>query len=174
MDNAHREVDPASFSFRWTPHNNQAADANALIGGSGVSITQLPRYGVGTTGDYWLRDLKARDKNLTASLTAFSGMRPDRGVRTHTRHSIADRGGPGPGLATEFSWTRTTAPGRHAVIRLHLRNVRSLRLLLRAAGFRAGEAGRLRIITDGPVRIHLGDRTIRVRGHGRIGVPFNA
>jgi hypothetical protein len=46
--------------------------------------------------------------------------------------------------------------------------------VLHAAGFPAGDRGLLRIITDGPVRVRFGTRTIRLHHAGRIGVPFSA
>lgn len=174
MRGAHRAINPGRFSFTWTPHNEQAARANGLASGSGISTTQLPRYGVGTTGDYWVRRLQARHRNRAARVTAYSGMRPVRGIRTQTTRRTVIAGGPGPGIATELTWNRTTMPRKRRLIRLRLTNVRSLRLVLHAAGFPAGDRGLLRIITDGPVRVRLGTRTIRLHHAGRIGVPFSA
>jgi hypothetical protein len=101
-------------------------------------------------------------------------MRPVRGIRTQTTRRTVIAGGPGPGIATELTWNRTTMPRKRRLIRLRLTNVRSLRLVLHAAGFPAGDRGLLRIITDGPVRVRLGTRTIRLHHAGRIGVPFSA
>jgi pimeloyl-ACP methyl ester carboxylesterase len=173
MGNAHVVHNPGSFRFTWTPRNAQSVGANALTGGSGISTTQLPEYGVGTTGDYWLRGLKARSRTRSASIAAFSGMRPDRGVKTRLKRGLAVSSGPGPGIATQLSWTRTKQPSKQAVIRLHLTNVRSLRVRLRDAGFGEGEHGRLRITTDGPVVIDLGNRTLHLRSGSHV-VTFTA
>ena len=172
MGHARRVRNPGSFRFVWTPSNSVDAFSNRLTGG-GISVTQLPKYGVGTTGDYWVRDLKARSKSRTASIKAFSGMRPDRGVKTHTSRNVPLSAGPGPGVATELTWTRTARPTAHPVIRLRLANVRSLRLLLNAAGFRPEQRGRLRVTSDGPVRIRFGDQTVHLHPGTHV-VTFSA
>jgi hypothetical protein len=61
-------------------------------------------------------------------------------------------------------WTRGGRPARQPVIRLHLHNVRSLTVLLRGAGFRHGQRGKLRIRTDGRTRVNLR----RSSGHDRV------
>ena len=106
MGNSHRVRNPGSFTFEWTPSNSEDKFSNRLVGGGGIPVTQLPKYGVGTTGDYWLRHLKARNNQREARISAHSGERPDRGVTTHTSRSVVVSGGPGPGLATELSAQR--------------------------------------------------------------------
>jgi predicted esterase len=164
MGHARRTVDPGRFDFTWVPHNGaQGFSARAATGG-GISWTQLPKLGVGTTGDYWVRRLVARDRKASsARLRAFSGERPIRAVRTHVASHVEVTGGPEPGYATTLRWTRGARSHRAPVIRLHLTNVKALRVLLGAAGFAPGRSGRLRVVTDGPTTVHLGKRTVHVR-----------
>jgi pimeloyl-ACP methyl ester carboxylesterase len=173
MANARRVVNPGQFDFTWIPSNSEDAFSTRAATGGGISWTQLPKYGVGTTGDYWLRNLLARTTAQDASLHALSGARPQRGVKTHTTRNVQTTGGPEPGLATTLTWTRTNRPDPRAVIRLHLQNVRSLRVLLTAAGFRAGQHGKLRVTTDGPTTLRLGGRTVHIAKGSHV-VPFVA
>jgi poly(3-hydroxybutyrate) depolymerase len=161
MGHARRVINPGRFAFTWVPRNTAQAFAQRATTGGGLSWTQLPKLGVGTTGDYWVRHLKARHTAGDASLTAFSGERPMRSVTTHSTHKVAVKDGPEPGFASTLTWTRGARPHRRAVIRLHLSNVGSLRVLLRAAGFRH-EPGIARITTNGPTTIRLGRRTVHV------------
>jgi hypothetical protein len=52
------------------------------------------------------------------------------------------------------------------VIDLRLVNVKSLTLLLGAAGFRPGQEGTLQVTTDGPVTVRLAGSSVHlVKGH---------
>jgi hypothetical protein len=174
MAHARLMHNPGYFSFTWVPTNTQQAFSSRVSDVGGISWTQQPKLGVGTTGDYWLRQLKARSKTSTASLSAFSGERPTRTVSTHVTHKVAVKGGPGPGVASNLTWTRGSRPPRHPVIRLHLTNVRSLRILLHGAGFGPRHPrGRLKVSTDGPVVVRIGHHRIHV-AKGKHVVPFSA
>lgn len=174
MGGARRAVNPGYFSYTWFPRNTQQAFSNRASDGGGISWTQRPKLGVGTTGDYWLRHLKARTKAMTASLRAYSGERPMHSVQTHIAHKVAVNGGPGPGVANSLTWGSGARAHRHPVIRLHLTNVRSLRILLRGAGFGTHHPhGRLKVVTDGSTAIRIGSRTIHV-AKGTHVVPFSA
>ncbi|HWB65403.1 MAG TPA: peptidase [Mycobacteriales bacterium] len=166
MDNPRRVRNPGSFTFTWVPRNTPTSlDQTKLLSG-GIPWTQRPGLGVGTTGDYWVRDLTARSASRDATVAAHSGERPERAVTSHLTRNVALSGGPGPGLATTQTWTRGRRPAAKPVITLRLTNVRSLRVLPAAAGFAAGHAGRLRVTTDGRTTIHVGDRAIHLgRGH---------
>ncbi|HWA65422.1 MAG TPA: prolyl oligopeptidase family serine peptidase [Mycobacteriales bacterium] len=168
MGDAERVRDPGRFSFTWYPANGGGLSGNQLTGG-GISWTQLPQYGVGTTGDYWVRDLTARSRQRYATVKAYSGVRPERSVATHSAHNITVDG-PGPGVASQLTWTRGRRPAAKPLITLRLTNVRRLVVLLRAAGFHQGQAGTLRVVTDGPttlgldrrvLRLHKGTKTVR-------------
>jgi predicted esterase len=174
MGNARRVVNPGYFSYTWDPRNTQQAFASRVSDGGGISWTQQPKLGVGTTGDYWLRHLEARTKSKTASLRANSGERPMQSVKTHVAHNVAFKGGPGPGVASSLSWTRGARSHRHPVIRLHLSNVRSLRVLVHGAGFGVRHPhGHLKVATDGPTVVRIGHRRIHF-AKGTHVVPFKA
>jgi hypothetical protein len=93
-------------------------------------------------------------------------------VTTHSSSGIAVKG-PGPGLASQLTWTRGKRPATRPVITLGLANVKTLTVLLHAAGFRHGQHGTLRVITDGPVTLHLSDRVVHLR-QGHTTVHFTA
>ncbi|HVT20914.1 MAG TPA: prolyl oligopeptidase family serine peptidase [Mycobacteriales bacterium] len=161
MGHASRVRNPGRFSFTWYPANGGGLDGNQLTSG-GISWTQLPKYGVGTTGAYWLRHLAARAKQQYATVKADSAQRPDRSVTTHEAHNVAVTGGPGPGIASQLTWTRGKRSAARPVITLRLTNVRALTVLPRAAGFRHGQTGTLRVTTDGPATVHLPGRTLHL------------
>jgi hypothetical protein len=164
MGDARRVRNPGEFIFVWAPANGGGLSGNQITGG-GMSWTQLPKYGVGTTGDYWLRHLTARTDEGLAEVQAKSGMRPDRSVTAHSQRNITVDG-PGPGIASQLTWTRGKRPARKPVITLRLTNVRALTVQLHAAGFDAGRhgtrRGTLRVTSDGPATLRLGDRTVHV------------
>jgi poly(3-hydroxybutyrate) depolymerase len=166
MGHAHRVKHPGHFDFTWVPHNTTQAFSTRATTGGGLSWTQQPKHGVGTSGDYWLRHLHARHKAHTASLTATSKERPDRSITTHRHQNVDLNDGPEPGVVNSLTWTRGHRPHRHPTIRLHLHNVRSLKVLLHGAGFGHGHHarhGKLHVTTDGKTVIHLGHRRIHVR-----------
>jgi poly(3-hydroxybutyrate) depolymerase len=174
MAGAHRVRNPGYFAYTWLPSNTQQAFSSRLTDAGGISWTQQPKLGVGTTGDYWLRHLKARSKATTAGLRAYSGERPMRQVRSHVAHQVAVKGGPGPGVASSLTWTRGARSQRKPVIRLHLTNVRSLRVLPHGAGFgRRYPRGRLKVTTDGKTVIRFGHRRLHF-AKGTHVVPFQA
>jgi hypothetical protein len=174
MGHARRTVDPRRFSYTWVPHNSADAFPSGSTGPGGFRWTERPRLGVATTGDYWLRHLRARHPAAeSASLRAFSGERPERAVTTHVSHSVEAKGGPEPGAASTLTWSRGQRSRRTPVIRLRLRNVRSLKVLVAAAGFASGRHGRLRVTTDGPSSIRIGHRRVDV-AKGRHVVRFTA
>ncbi|MGN6474167.1 MAG: prolyl oligopeptidase family serine peptidase [Mycobacteriales bacterium] len=164
MGNATRVRNPGEFSYTWLPSNGGGLGGGQITSG-GISWTQLPKYGVGTTGAYWVRNLAARSAKQYATVRADSGQRPDRSVITHsTRNITVD--GPGPGIASQLTWTRGKRPTARPVLTLRLTNVKSLTVLLHAAGFSPGQAGTLRVTSDGSAVLHLRDRTVRVtKGH---------
>jgi pimeloyl-ACP methyl ester carboxylesterase len=170
MGDAKRVRNPGTFTFRWFPSNGGGLSGNQITSG-GISWTQLPKYGVGTTGAYWVRNLAARSSTEYATVRADSGERPERSVITHsTRNITVD--GPGPGLASQLTWTRGKRPVRRPVITLHLTNVRHLTLQLGAAGFRRGQPGRLVVWTDGESAIQLAPGNVVVAGKGRTTFAF--
>jgi hypothetical protein len=172
MGDARRTRNPGTFSYTWYPSNGGGLTEDQVTEG-GISWTQQPKYGVGTTGAYWVRNLRARATKNYATVEADSGQRPDRAVITHESFNVAVTGGPGPGIASQTTWTRGNRPAPRPVITLTLRNVRGLKVLLRDAGFRDGQRGSLVVRSDGAATIHLADRAVRV-GKGRTTVRFRA
>jgi hypothetical protein len=172
MGNAKRVRNPGKFTYTWSPTTGDGLSEDQVTGG-GISWTQLPKYGVGTTGAYWARHLKARSTKTMARIDAGSGMRPERAVTAHSTQGIAVTGGPGPGIASELTWTKGKRPATRPAMTLKLANVRSLTLLLRDAGFRNGQRGTLRVTTDGPTTVHLGGRVVYL-GKGQSTVRFRA
>jgi hypothetical protein len=171
MGHSSRVRNPGSFTYTWSPTNTTDAFDPGSGSNGGLPWTQLHRYGVGTTGDYWVRDLKARNVHKTPKIVARSGMRPVRTVFTHVSTGLDVNGGPEPGVATQLTWTRGKPSSRSAVLVLTLQDVRTVRVLLRAAGFAPGESGSLIVRSDGPVHVRLGTRTYRL-GAGRHTVDF--
>jgi hypothetical protein len=146
----------------WSPHDATSAFPSSSKGLASLHWTERPDLGVGTTGDYWLRRLHARDsKAELAKIKAYSGDRPVHRITARPDQGVYHDPKLGAAVLNDQHWFRGQAPARKPVIRLRLTNVGSLRVLLHDAGFRHG-AGRLKVRTDGPVVIHLGGRTVRV------------
>jgi hypothetical protein len=174
MGRAHRARNPGRFTYTWVPHDETQAFPAKSTGLAGFRWTQQPKLRVTNTGDYWLRRLNARhDKADSAALRAFSGERPMPKVKAHASHNVPTTSGPGPGLVSTQTWSRGKRAHRTPVIRLHLRNVTSLRVLMHAAGFHHGQSGKLKVTSDGRSTIRLGHRTVHV-AKGRHVVPFRA
>jgi hypothetical protein len=174
MGKARRVRNPGRFTYTWVPHNTRKAFPSSSKGLGGFRWTQRPKLGVTNTGDYWLRHLVARDRKAeSAKLRAFSGERPTRPITPHAAHPTYVDPTLGPAAVSTQTWTRGHLPARRPVIRLRLTNVRSLRVLVHAAGFRPGEAGRLHVTSDGPTVIRLGGRTIHVKQGDHV-VPFQS
>jgi len=154
---------PGRIDFTWTPSNTGPPTGQTE---SGIGWTQRPKLGVMTTGAYWLRQLRARNRRHDASIVAKSGERPDRAVTAIPSQKIDPTFAPEPAVVTTQRWTLGSRHHARPILRLRLRNVGSLRVLLRSAGFRAGMAGRLIVTTRTPVTISLGHRIRHVpRGH---------
>jgi predicted esterase len=166
MGSSRRVRHPGQISFTWTPRNTAPPAGVSVESPPGIGWTQQPKLGVGTTGAYWLRALRARSKGRDASITAVSDERPDRGVTVHRSQRVDPTFAPDPAVITSLTWTRGSRPARRPTLRLTLGNVASLRVLLHAAGFAQGRHGRLVVQTDGRTRIALGDRIVHLtKGH---------
>jgi hypothetical protein len=165
-----RTTDPEHVTFTWTPRDAATfASSNELTQG-GISWTQRPDLAVGTTGAYWLRDLKARSVNSDASVDASSASLTTIEGTPARSQSAATTGGPEPGIATTLDWhpnTIAVRPVPGPALRLHLSNVRSLAVLLKLAGLgHPGERVTLTVDTNGPVAIRLAAKTLHIgAGH---------
>lgn len=172
MGDARRAVDPGRITFTWTPRDTAGSDASQLSQG-GIAWTQRADLGVGTTGAYWLRHLKARTLARDASVDARSGLRPDLREHLHRSRTVEATMSPEPAVVTTLGWTAAGRPRPRAVLRLRLTNVASLSVLLAAAGFGPGRSGLLVVDTDGPTTVDLGGRRVRLAA-GHHAVRFRA
>jgi hypothetical protein len=173
MGHARRVRRPGHVSFTWTPHNTPPPAGVSAESPAGIGWTQQPSLGVGTTGAYWLRRLHARDPRHDATITAVSGERPDRKVTTHESQRVDPTFAPDPAAITTLRWTRGSRPHPHAVLRLHLTNVRHVVVHLAMAGFKPGTRARLVVVSDGRAHIGLGHRHLAIAA-GRHVVRFGA
>ncbi len=172
MGDARRQRDPAHVTFRWTPRDEATANGSRLTQG-GISWTQRPDLGVGTTGAYWLRDLRARSTAVDALIDARTGMRRNEVPTVERSQTLDPNAGPEPAVVTTVEWQPGAVMPPSQTILLRLDNVSAVRLLLADAGFPPGMRGALDVTTDGSVTVRLGARVLRLpRGHHV--VPFTA
>jgi hypothetical protein len=171
MGQASRMRHPRQFTYQWTPHQSPGLDESQVSDG-GIQWTQRPDLGVRTTGAYWVKRLQARDRKVDARVTGISQLlHSSLGKATWSREPVVD--GPGPGVAeTQQVAVRRVSGTRHKV-HLSLKNVRTVTLQLREAGFLRGQHGRLVIRTDGKVAVRIGGKVVRVNA-GRHVVRFTA
>jgi pimeloyl-ACP methyl ester carboxylesterase len=175
MGDGTRMIDPGHITFNWDPVNTlgDALDPVELGPQGSLATTQDPAIGVGTTGDYWLRDLTARDQTTEAQVTAVSGERPDPAETPSTHTTLLVPGDPTPAVATELTWAAGAAPAPSPTLSLTLTNVSSVTVLLADAGFAPGTPGVLHVTSDGPGTVVLGARAISV-GSGTTTIAFTA
>jgi predicted esterase len=173
MGSARRVSHPGRIDFTWTPKDTVPPTGVSVEAPPGIGWTQQPRLGVATTGAYWLRRLDARADDKEASILARSWERLRRAINTHASQQVDPTFEPDAATISTQTWSR----GRHLRprprLRLHLTNVRSVKVLLRLAGFASGEKGKLIVVTDHPTRIQLGHRHVRVPS-GRHAITFRA
>lgn len=143
MASTPRVRDPGRVDFTWYPHQSR------------------PDLGTGPSSAYWLSGLVARDARpgALASVHAVSGGRPDPAVTPVATSGVVSGGSPSIGLYRQQTWTLGAVPPRSSSLVLQLRNVASLTVDLARAGFSAGEAVDVRVVTDGPLTLRLGTRT---------------
>jgi poly(3-hydroxybutyrate) depolymerase len=173
MGSARRVHNPATIHFTWTPTDTPPPGGVSVESPPGIGWTQRPRLGVGTTGAYWLRRLRARDRHHDASITAHSRRRPARSITTHLSQRVDPGFAPEPATVTTQTWTRGPRSHRSSTLHLRLTNVRSLRILLGSAGFAPHSRVRLVVRSDGPSRLKAGSHNLHVH-RGRQVVTFRA
>jgi hypothetical protein len=165
MGDATRITRPGHVTYRWT-----ASAASAHLG-------------LGATGAYWLRSLSSRSAQAEARVDGVSGAQPDPLVTPVTATSpyvapavdpLAGSVEPAPAIVRELTWQPAgPPPPPNGVIDLHLTNVSSLTILAAQAGFAAGQHGVVKVTTDGPVTLTVGDQTVSLDA-GEHEVPFTA
>jgi hypothetical protein len=152
-----RTSDPGHITFAWYP--------------------QLVRadLGIGPHRVWWVSDLQATDeviarRGAVAEVDARSYALPDATRSTHRHGGLLLHLDPTPGAYVEQTWTTSAPPERMPVVTLSLRDVASLTVDLARAGVREGEASRVVVSTNVPVRLTLtgpGDATtVRLLGSG--------
>ncbi len=139
MGDARRVTTPGAVTYLWDSTGNR-------------------KLGLGTTGAYWLRELKARDTLLQSRVDASSGGRPDRAVVTSESAGLDPTIAPTPALATELMWKEGARPRATATLTLKVTNVASLRVLPDLAGFGKGSVIRMTVTADKPVTVRVGAR----------------
>jgi hypothetical protein len=172
MGRGSRERRPSSIDFLWSPRQGSKLDESQLSDG-GIHWTQRPDLGVGTTGAYWVDDLRARDRSKDGHVRGHSRMYPMPDIRrTYSTEPVV--AGPGPGVAEQQTW-QVSYPSNAVLhrVRLSLHNVAHLTLQPREAGFKRGQRGYLKLRTDGRVTVRIGDKVVTV-GAGRHVIRFTA
>jgi hypothetical protein len=152
MGHAKRVKDPGRFSYTWFPRNSADAFSSKALTGGGIAWTNTWKLEMTTDNAYWAHALEARSQSEYATVDVVDKLRPGRSIHTHMTQGVAVQG-PGPGIASEQTWTRGRAPKSKPVIRLRLTNVRSLGLT--PPGFFYGSRGVLRVTTDGPTSLEI-------------------
>jgi hypothetical protein len=129
-----------------------------------VSLTWYPAlvrtdYGIGTSGAYWVRALRARQSGagVTARVDATSDAIPS------TRTGLVKTQGPvvttdTPPLVGAFqqqAWQTGPPPPRMTRVDMRLVNVAAATLQLARAGLHVGEAGTVTVQTDGTTAFTL-------------------
>ncbi len=132
-----REKAPAQVDYTWYPN------------------LARPELGIGTTGAYWLRDLKARTvaPGSLASVTAHSGGIAEPLVKVVKEQRTDVPGDPSPALVTDSTWQRTGYAARTDTLSLTLKNVSSLVVDATRAGLADASSVRLAMTSDGPVTV---------------------
>ena len=116
-----RTVNPDRFTYSWYPSLDDAS------------------LGIGATGDYWLRGLRARNRayGTIATVQAFDAALPDPRVTDH-RFGPALVTQPLPGTETGLYWTFGSRPRAQRRMSLHLSDVSALTLLAATARLQTG------------------------------------
>ena len=169
MGSAKRTRDPGRITYSWFPH-----------------LTR-PALGIGPTGAYWVRGLRARDAapGRIASIDVSSAARPEPAI-TPVRTSgpvLTPDTPPVPGTFSELNWQLGARPAAQRRITARLVDVAALSLTLGRAGITPGQTATISVQTDGattlgltglaagqPVRV--GTRTIDASASGTASVPL--
>jgi predicted esterase len=131
-----------------------------------VSLTWYPAlartdWGIGTSGAYWMRDLRARlsGPGVTARVDATSGAVPSTfaGLVNTSGPLVTGDTPPLAGTFEEQAWRSGPAAVRVAHVDVQLVNVAAATVQLARAGFATGEAGTITARTDGATTLTLTD-----------------
>jgi hypothetical protein len=116
----------------------------------------VPALGIGTTGDYWLSDLGARNSSpgRLATVIAESKAIADPHITVTRSVSPDPVGQPTPNVVFSLGWTFGVAPPTSPVVDLTLSNVAALTVDLARAGLGSGP-GTISVDADGPIFLGL-------------------
>lgn len=147
-----RERDPGHITYRWYP------------------ATVHEDLGIGPSGAWWTRELRARDRDAVARVDAVSHAQPDPAVTPERSRTFRPDARPSPALRETLTWRLGATPAREPRIALDLENVAAITVDLAGAGLGAGDVGTVEVDTNGTVAITLrgpaGERTETVpAGH---------
>jgi hypothetical protein len=141
LGSSKRTRDPGRITYTWFPH-----------------LTR-PGLGIGPTGVYWVRGLRARGAGpgVLASIDVSTAAHPDPAV-TEVRTSgpvVTPDTPPVVGTFSELAWELGTRPAVQRRITARLTDVAALTLTLGRAGIRPGQTATVTVQTDGPTRLGL-------------------
>jgi hypothetical protein len=169
IGNPTRVRNPQTVDYHWYPN---------------LSRSDL---GLGTTGDYWVRQPIARNATAgsLASVLATSGMRPEptHTVSDHLSYNVP--GDPSPAVVEDQTWNSGPTPAAKPLLTLKTANVLSLSVDMARAGFRPGQVSSVSATTDGPTtlrlthlapgaRVRIGATTLHADSTGAVSVPLPA
>jgi hypothetical protein len=157
MGNARRVLNPAHVTLRWAAKDTGPTynPATGILTGTAISTTQRPDLGVGTTGAYWLRSLKARPGVAYGRVDAVSSALADPAFTATTARSLLLPGTPTPAVVTEQTWALGASPTRSPRLTLDLRGVQAATVLLHDAGLPTTGCSTLTVTSDGATSLTL-------------------
>jgi pimeloyl-ACP methyl ester carboxylesterase len=166
-----RTRDPGRITYSWFPH------------------LRRPELGIGPTGAYWVRGLRARNAGpgVLASVDITSAARPDPAV-TPVRASgpvLTSDTPPVAGTFSELTWQLGSRPAAQRRITARLVDVAALSFALGRAGIAPGQAATISVQTDGATtlgltglapgqRVRIGGRTVTASSSGTTSVALAA
>jgi hypothetical protein len=157
MGSARRTVNPAHVTLRWAAKDTGPTynPVTGILTGTAIPTTQRPDLGVGTTGAYWLRSLKARTGAAFGRVEATSSALADPAVLAGSRQSLLLPGTPTPAVVTEQTWTLGPPAARSPHLSLSLTGVSTATLLLKDAGLPSSGCSTVSVTSDGSTALTL-------------------
>ncbi len=150
LGNPRLKTNPGKFTYSWYPSLDDAS------------------LGIGATGDYWLRGLKARNSSYgtIATVQASDAALPVPRITDH-RFGPSLVTQPLPGTETGLSWTFGSTPRANRRMTLRLIDVSALTLEARTARL---QTGTISAVSDGAARLTIVGllRCTEVREGGRV------
>lgn len=164
MGNDPRTTRPAHVTLRWAAKDTGPTynPVTGVLAGTAISTTQRPDLGVGTTGAYWMRSLKARAGVAYGRVDALASTLLGPAVTARTTRSLLLPGTPTPAVVTEQTWALGGFPGRSPKVELDLTGVQAASVLL-ADVLPLARCGTISVRSDGPTVLSLVGRRSTAR-----------